>query len=208
VRWHEHLSDRSSAIQRLFGHKLWIDDSSHLTIGTLRVRLQRIKRKHGLALAVVDYLQLMTGEGQNRTQEIGSISRGLKAISKEFNIPLIAVSQLNRGVEARTDKRPLLSDLRESGEIEQDADQIVMLYRDEYYDEHSYARGYAEAIVRKHRDGPTGTAWLKFEPNFARFRVFTGLPPQAPQASNRAPRGDGFVARSDDFKKNAAGDRS
>ena len=206
VRWHEHLSDRSQAVTRLINHNLWIDDSPRLTVGTMRVRMQRIKRKHGLALVVVDYLQMISGgEGENRTQQVGDISRGLKALAKEFQIPVIAVASLNRGVEIRHDKRPMMSDLRESGDIESDADVCVMLYRDEYYDHESYARGFAEAIVRKHRDGPTGTAWLLFQPEYARFRDFTGEPPRAPVAKAAPVTG---TVRSMDFKVRAAGDAS
>ena len=205
VRWHEHLTDRVSAVTRLMDLKLWIDDSPKMTIGMMRVRLQRIKRKHGLALVVVDYLQMMSGEGENRTQQIGSLSRGLKALAKEFQVPVIAVASLNRGVEARQDKRPLMSDLRESGDIESDCDVCVMLYRDEYYTEDSYAKGYCEALVRKHRDGPVGASWLIFVPEYARFRDFTGQPPRAP-AVQRAPSSG--TVRSVDFKKQAAGDDS
>ncbi len=203
VRWHEHLTDRSQAVTRLLNRNIWIDDSARMTVGTMRVRLQRIKRKHGLALVVVDYLQMLKGDGENRTQEIGSISRGLKAIAKELKVPVVAVASLNRGVESRQDKRPMMSDLRESGDIESDADVCVMLYRDEYYDENSYARGFAEAIVRKHRDGPVGTAWLIFVPEYARFRDFTGEPPRMPTAAR--PPSSGTV-KTVDFKARAAGE--
>lgn len=202
VRWHEHLSNRSDAVTQLMDRKIWIDDSPAMTIGLMRLRLQRIKRKNGLALVVVDYLQLMKWEGDNRTQEIGSLSRGLKAIAKEFNVPVIAVSQLNRGVEGRQDKRPLMSDLRESGDLEQDADVIVMLYRDDYYDELSPHVGFAEALIRKQREGPVGRAWLKFESQYARFKDFTGHPPviHTPLAATSG------TVKVKDFKASAAGD--
>lgn len=201
--WHQHLTDRTEAVRYMFDLRLWIDDSSALTTGSMRLRLRRTKRKHGLHLVVVDYLQLMSGRGENRTQEIGSISRDLKRIAKEFNVPVIAVASLNRGVEARTDKRPLLSDLRESGDIESDADVVAMLYRDEYYHENSYAAGFCEVLIRKQREGPTGVSWLQFVPEYARFRDFTGAPPRAPQAE-RAPR-TGTVT-SVDWKRRAGGD--
>lgn len=201
VRWHEHLRDRDYAVRHLWDKKLWIDDSSPLSLGVLRVRLQRIKRKHGLALAVVDYLQLMTGQGDNREQEIASLSRGLKYIAMEFDIPVVVVAQLNRSVEGRQDKRPLLSDIRESGAAEQDADLVMMLYRDEYYYEDSPAKGFCEVIVRKHRNGGLGTAHLIFVPEYARFRDFTGTPPQPP----RPPRRGGNIV---DYKQHASGNES
>lgn len=200
VRWHEHLTDRFAAVNRLFTYKLWIDESEHLTIGTLRVRLQRIKRKNGLALVVVDYIQLMTGEGDNRTQEIGSLSRGLKGLAKEFRIPIIATAQINRGVESRQDKRPMLSDLRESGDVEQDADIVLFLYRDDYYHEDSTSAGFAEVLIRKHREGKTGKAWLQFDAEYARFKDFAGAPPQAHRESRRS-----GTVKTVDFKLRSAG---
>lgn len=171
VGWHERDGRDASKLATL---QLYIDTPYSLTIGSLRLRMKRLRRKHGLSLAVVDYLQLMRGDGENRTQEIGSISRGLKQLAVEMDIPVIAVCQLNRGVEQRTDKRPLLSDLRESGDIEQDADIAMMVYRDEYYDANSPAAGTAEVIVRKHRNGRIGTARLTFIPDHARFLSYAG----------------------------------
>ena len=124
-----------------------------------------------LGLVVIDYLQLMEGSGSdNRVQELSRITRGLKQMARELNVPVIALSQLSRGVEARTNKRPMLSDLRESGSIEQDADLVLMIYRDEYYNPETPDRGITEVIVTKHRNGPVGTVKLLFEPQFTRFR--------------------------------------
>ena len=181
LRWHEHLTDRAAAVMHLFSHRIWLDESARLTLGMMRVRLQRIRRKHGLSLVVVDYLQLMTGEGDNREQEVASLSRGLKAFAKEFNVPVIVCVQLNRNVESRQDKRPMLADLRESGAVEQDADIVLMIYNDAYYNADSEHKGFSEILIRKHREGPTGRAWLKFEPEYARFIDFTGAPPSLKQ---------------------------
>ena len=124
-----------------------------------------------LGLVMIDYLQLMEGSGSdNRVQELSRITRGLKQMARELNVPVIALSQLSRGVEARTNKRPMLSDLRESGSIEQDADLVLMIYRDEYYNPETPDRGITEVIVTKHRNGPVGTVKLLFEPQFTRFR--------------------------------------
>ena len=124
-----------------------------------------------LGLVMIDYLQLMEGSGSdNRVQELSRITRGLKQMARELNVPVIALSQLSRGVEARTNKRPMLSDLRESGSIEQDADLVLMIYRDEYYNPETPDRGITEVIVTKHRNGPVGTVKLLFEPQYTRFR--------------------------------------
>lgn len=144
---------------------LYIDETSGLTIGELRNKLRQFRHESGrpIDLIVIDYLQLMNGSGENRQVEISNISRGLKAIAREFGCPLIAASQLSRGPEARADKRPMLSDLRESGAIEQDADLVLLLYRDEYYNEDTEEPGVGEVIVAKQRQGETGTiklAWV------------------------------------------------
>jgi replicative DNA helicase len=124
-----------------------------------------------LGLILIDYLQLMEGSGsENRVQELSRVTRSLKGLARELNVPIIALSQLSRGVESRTNKRPMMSDLRESGSIEQDADLILMLYRDEYYNPDTPDRSIAEIIVTKHRNGPVGTVKLLFEPQFTRFR--------------------------------------
>lgn len=146
------------------------DDPSTATVSHMRRKALRVQRKHTkLDLIVIDYLQLMRGEGGNRNEEIGGITRGLKLLARELNVPIILLSQLNRGVEDRTDKRPMMSDLRESGAIEQDADVILMAYRDDYYLESSPLKGFAEIIIRKQRMGPTGTVPLIFEGQYSRF---------------------------------------
>lgn len=154
----------SAATGQLFARKIAIDESGGLRVSDLRARCNTIRRKAGgLKMIVVDYLQLMTGTGDNRTQEIGSISRGLKAMAKEFGVPIMALSQLNRSLEQRANKRPIMSDLRESGDIEQDADLILFAYRDEVYDPYSVDRGTAEIIIGKQRNGPTGdcrVSWI------------------------------------------------
>jgi len=137
----------------------------------MRSLCRRLMASQGneLGLIVIDYLQLMEGS-DNRVQELSRITRALKGMARELNVPVIALSQLSRGVEARTNKRPMLSDLRESGSIEQDADLVLMIYRDEYYNPETPDRGITEVIVTKHRNGPVGTCKLLFEPQFTRFR--------------------------------------
>ena len=159
------------AISMLSTVKIFIDDTPALSPDVLRSKARRIKREHDLGLIVVDYLQLMQvpGTGENRTNEISEISRSLKALAKELNVPVIALSQLNRGLESRTDKRPVMADLRESGAIEQDADIIMFIYRDEYYHKDSPDKGLAEVIIGKQRSGPTGTCKLKFFGEYTRF---------------------------------------
>jgi replicative DNA helicase len=128
-----------------------------------------------LGLVIIDYLQLMEGSTpDNRVQELSRITRGLKGMARELNVPVMALSQLSRGVEGRTNKRPMLSDLRESGSIEQDADLVLMIYRDEYYNPETADRGVTEVIVAKHRNGPVGTVKLLFEPQLIRFRNLAG----------------------------------
>jgi len=150
--------------------KLYIDDTPSITAMEVRAKARRLRREKGLDLVIIDYLQLMgTSKAETREQQISEISRSLKALSKELDIPVIALSQLNRGVEGRTDKRPYPSDLRESGAIEQDADLILFLYRDEVYNKDTKNPGEAEIIVSKHRNGPTGTIYLAFHKSFTRF---------------------------------------
>ncbi len=164
----------TSAVQILSEAPLFIDDTAALTPAELRARARRLKREHGLGLIVIDYLQLMQvpGTTENRATEISEISRSLKALAKELHVPVVALSQLNRGVEQRPNKRPMMSDLRESGAIEQDADLIVFLYRDEVYNEDSPDKGVAEVIIGKQRNGPVGTVRLTFLGQYTRFENF------------------------------------
>jgi len=150
-----------AAADRMSKSKLFIDDTPGLTVQDMRSKLRRLKVEHGLDLVIVDYIQLMQGRNsgkgsENRQQEVSEISRNLKLIAREFNVPLIALSQLSRSVESRPDKRPVLSDLRESGSLEQDADIVIFLYRDKYYDENSEKGDNAEVLIRKHRNGSVG----------------------------------------------------
>lgn len=160
----------SAALAKLNGTRLIIDeDAATGTVAQIRRKALRVKREGGLSLVVIDYLQLMRGDGGNRNEEIGGITRGLKLLAKELHVPIVLLSQLNRGVEDRTDKRPMMSDLRESGAIEQDADVILMAYRDDYYNPNSTFKGYAEILIRKQRMGPIGTVPLIFQGEYSRF---------------------------------------
>ncbi len=163
------LEDASSHLRNA---RVFIDDTPGLSIVDVRARAKKLKAQHpDLALIVIDYLQLMKGEDPRspREQQIASISRGLKGLGKDLDLTVIALSQLNRGVESRADKRPMSSDLRESGAIEQDADIILFMYRDEYYNKDSPDKGLAEVIIAKHRNGDTGTVKLTWQGHFARF---------------------------------------
>jgi replicative DNA helicase len=165
----------TSAITMLSEAKIFIDDTPALSPVELRSRARRLQREHGgLGLIVIDYLQLMAvpGSKENRATEISEISRGLKALAKELDVPVIALSQLNRSLEQRTDKRPVMADLRESGAIEQDADVIMFIYRDEYYNPESPDKGLAEIIIGKQRNGPTGVAKLTFLGHYTKFENF------------------------------------
>ena len=160
-----------SAVSMMSNAKIFIDDSAGLSPTEVRARARRLKREHGLGLIVVDYLQLMqvTGTVENRATEISEISRSLKALAKELDVPVIALSQLNRSVEQRQDKKPVMSDLRESGAIEQDADLIVFIYREEVYDPDTPRKGVADIIIAKQRNGPTGDFHLTFLGEFTKF---------------------------------------
>lgn len=161
----------SNAIGRIGEAPLSIDDNPNVTVMDIRAKARRMKAREGLELVIVDYLQLMTGRNsaENRQVEISEISRGLKILARELEVPVVALSQLSRSLESRADKRPMLADLRESGAIEQDADVVMFLYRDEVYNPESPDRGTAEVIVSKHRNGPTGVVQLAFVGNYARF---------------------------------------
>jgi replicative DNA helicase len=194
----QRLVEGSQALAR---RPLFIDDTPALSVAAVRTRARRMKRKHGLSLVVVDYLQLLRGttrqSQQNRVLEIGEITMTLKAVAKELNVPVLALSQLSRGVESREDKRPQLADLRDSGTIEQDADVVMFLYREEYYlsrsepklrenEKHDdFSKRYqawaqrcqemhnkAEVIVAKQRNGPIGSVTLQFDGNYGRFYNF------------------------------------
>ena len=168
----------TSAVGMLSEVPMFIDDTPALTPTELRARARRLYREHGeLGLIVIDYLQLMQGGGgsssENRAAEISEISRSLKALAKELSVPIIALSQLNRSLEQRPNKRPVMSDLRESGAMEQDADVIIFIYRDEVYNEDSPDKGTAEIIIAKQRNGPIGTTRLTFLGKYTRFENFT-----------------------------------
>ena len=163
----------SHALGTLSELPIYIDDTANLLVMQMRSQVRRLQAETGnkLGLVLIDYLQLMEGSGsENRVQELSRITRNLKGLARELDVPVIALSQLSRGVEARTNKRPMMSDLRESGSIEQDADLVIMLYRDEYYQPDTPDRGIAEIIITKHRNGPTGVVKLLFDPQFTRFR--------------------------------------
>jgi replicative DNA helicase len=159
------------AAGRLAEAPIFIDDTPAQNVLELRAKARRLKREANLGLVIIDYLQLMRGltAQENRTQELSEISRGLKSLAKELNVPVVALSQLNRQVEQRADRRPMMSDIRESGSIEQDADVILFIYRDEVYKQDSQDEGIAEIIVSKQRNGPTGTARLAFRREYTRF---------------------------------------
>jgi len=158
---------------RVSSAPLYIDDTAGITVMELRSKARRLKAEHGLDLIIIDYLQLMQGRGRggsdNRQQEISEISRSLKAVARELNVPVIALSQLSRSVESRQIKRPMLSDLRESGSLEQDADIVMFLYREDYYDPETANKNITEVIVAKHRNGPVDTIKMFFTKQFTRF---------------------------------------
>jgi replicative DNA helicase len=164
----------TSASSQLADSRIFIDESPGLSPTELRARARRVKREHGLDLVVVDYLQLMQVQGskENRATEISEISRGLKALAKELSVPVIALSQLNRSVEQRENKKPVMSDLRESGAIEQDADMILFIYREEVYDKNTPRKGQADIDLAKHRNGEPGYFTLTFQGQYTRFQNF------------------------------------
>ena len=161
----------SAAVGNLGEAPMHIDDNPNVTVMDIRTKARRLKAADGLGLVIIDYLQLMSSSGkvESRQVEVSEISRSLKILARELEIPIIALCQLNRGLEARADKRPMLADLRESGSLEQDADVVMFLYRDEVYNADSPDRGKAEVIVAKHRNGPTGRCDLVFQNHYTRF---------------------------------------
>ena len=167
----------TAAAGRISEAPIFIDDSPQLSTLDVRARSRRLKSEHSIGLIIIDYLQLMHGgsSSESRQLEISAISRGLKGLAKELDVPIVALSQLSRAVESRPDKRPLLSDLRESGSIEQDADVVAFIYRDELYNRDSPDAGVAEILVRKHRNGPIGNIRLAFNGEYTRFDNFSGV---------------------------------
>ena len=161
------------AMGSLSNSGIFIDDSAGIRVSEIRSKCRRLKQEHGLGMIVIDYLQLISGSSarmsENRQQEVSEISRSLKALARELNIPVIALSQLSRGVESRQDKRPMMSDLRESGSIEQDADIVGFLYRDDYYDQETEKQNIIEIIISKQRNGPVGTVELAFVKEYNKF---------------------------------------
>jgi replicative DNA helicase len=162
----------TAACDKLAKAPIYVDDTGSINMMEIRSKARRLKSRHpDLGLIVVDYLQLMSsaGNSENRVQEVSQISRSLKILARDLEVPIIALSQLSRAVEQRTDKRPILSDLRESGSIEQDADLVAFIYRDEYYNDESDQQGLAEVILAKHRNGPTDSVKLSFLKRYAKF---------------------------------------
>jgi replicative DNA helicase len=161
----------ASTSGRLHGAPLFVDDSPNMTMMEIRAKCRRLKQRHNLRLVVVDYLQLMMSgrRVESRQVEVSDFSRSLKLLAKELDVPVIAISQLNRGPEQRTDKKPMLSDLRESGSIEQDADMVILLHREDFYEKESPRAGEADFIVAKHRNGPTATVTVAFQGHMSRF---------------------------------------
>ncbi len=162
----------NSAFQAALNARIYIDDTAGISVMDMRSKCRKIKMEHGIDMILIDYLQLMSGSAgsDNRQQEVSEISRSIKALAKEMECPVIALSQLSRAPEQRADHRPMLSDLRESGSIEQDADVVMFLYRDEYYNKETEEKGIGECIIAKQRNGPVGTvkmAWIGAHSKFA-----------------------------------------
>ena len=177
--------DLVKAANSLYKVPIYVDDAAQITVTDIRAKCRRLKRKSGLELVVVDYLQLMQGNNrENRQQEIAEISRNLKNLARELEVPVIGVSQLNRGLESRNDKRPQLGDLRESGAIEQDADVVMFIYRDDYYNDEAQ-EGVADILISKHRAGATGAVKVTFAAEYTKFDDLaydhTSLRPPPPQ---------------------------
>ncbi|MFQ5697434.1 MAG: replicative DNA helicase [Myxococcota bacterium] len=186
------LTGAASVLQEA---RIFIDDLGVSTVIDISARARRLHREHGVSLLVVDYIQLIQGGrgGTRREQEVAETTRALKLLAKDLDIPILALSQLNRGPELRPNKRPLLADLRESGAIEQDADIVCFIYRDEMYDPESPDRGIAELIVAKQRNGPTGVVRLQFDSQFTRFSNLAGREPGPPEQGFDRPQGEGAL---------------
>ncbi len=187
------------AVGSLADANIFIDDTPGISISEIRTKSKRLQKKHGLDLILIDYLQLITirGRRDNRQQEVSEISRMLKLIARELNVPVIALSQLSRNVEQRQDKRPMMSDLRESGSLEQDADIVAFLYRDDYYDKESEKKNIIEVIIAKQRNGPVGTVELAFMKNFNKFVSLdrthhSSSKPESSKRENEVPMPDMF----------------
>ena len=175
MEWSEVLNSAND----IAGSRLIIDDTPAITVAEMRTKCRKYKTEYGLELVLIDYLQLMTGSGSktstdSRQQEVSEISRQLKSLARELHVPIVALSQLSRAVESRPNHRPMLSDLRESGAIEQDADVVMFIYRDDYYNPDTEKKGIAEIIVAKQRNGPIGTVELSWQPQFTRFANLLG----------------------------------
>lgn len=183
----------NTAVAASASWKLFIDDTPAVSVAYVRAKARRIQRTHGLGLVVIDYLGLMRGTGDNRAQEVGSISRGLKALAKELKVPVIALSQLNRASEGRLDRKPTLADLRDSGEIEQDADIVAMLHRESMHRDAPELEGLAQLLIRKNRNGPTGECLLALDGPRMRFSDFDGPYPE-PHQPTKPERKRGFEA--------------
>jgi replicative DNA helicase len=158
---------------------LFIDDSPNMSLMEIRAKCRRLKQRNDLKFVIIDYLQLMSSPKrvENRQQEVSEMSRSLKLLAKELDVPVVALSQLNRGPEQRTDKKPLLSDLRESGSIEADADVVILLHREDAYEKESPRAGEADLILAKHRNGPTGIVTVAFQGHYSRFSNMSPSPP-------------------------------
>lgn len=178
------------ALGKLNERPMYIDDRSSLSVAQIRARARQTKRKHGLGLVVIDYIGLIDAPGENRAAAVGAVSRGIKAMARELGVPVLLLCQLNRQVTGRNNHRPVLSDLRESGAIEQDADLILLLHRDDYYNPDSQWKGVAECIIGKQRNGPTGIVPLAFSAESARFGNFAGR--YEPDTAQAKPARKGF----------------
>jgi replicative DNA helicase len=169
----------AQATPRITEAPLYIDDTSTTTVTQIKARCRRLKQRHGLDLVIVDYLQLLTSglrRVENRQLEVSEMSRGLKLLAKELELPVVVLSQLNRGPEQRQDKKPMLSDLRESGSLEQDADVVILLHREDAYDKESPRSGEVDLIIAKHRNGPTATVTVANQLHYSRFYDMTAEP--------------------------------